>query len=77
MAVDSTFREKKATFGEETFLAMQKSNNIITQHALLSIIHLSRIVVIEIFSFFSSKTDFGFEFLVKTYVYAGNLSLIQ
>ena len=40
-------------------------------------IHLSRIVVIEIFSFFSSKTDFRFEFLVKTYVYAGNFSLIQ
>ena len=35
------------------------------------------IVVIEIFSFFSSKTDFIFEFLVKTYVYAGNFSLIQ
>ena len=41
------------------------------------LIHLSRIVVIEIFSFFSSKTDYRFEFLVKTYVYAGNFSLIQ
>ena len=43
----------------------------------LQLIDLSRIVVIEIFSFFSSKTDFIFEFLVKTYVYAGNFSLIQ
>ena len=40
-------------------------------------INLSRIVVIENFSFFSSKTDFIFEFLVKTYVYAGNFKLIQ
>ena len=40
-------------------------------------IQLSRFVVIEIFSFFSSKTDFRFEFLVKTFVYAGNFRLMQ
>ena len=64
-------RQKISTFGTFAiwlFLPLSR---------ICSLIHLSRIVVIEILSFFSSKTDFRFEFLVKTYVYAGNFNLIQ
>ena len=68
---------EKFSIDETTTIASRWAKYKLRFGNLCKAIDLSRIVVIEIFSFFSSKTDFIFEFLVKTYVYAGNFSLIQ
>ena len=79
--MQSVFKITKTqlTSNDKNLITSQQKKYRSIQHPKIFVepIHLSRIVVIEIFSFFSSKTDFRFEFLVKTYVYSGNFSLMQ